>query len=167
MCGAAGAHRFTAGERAEAGRAAMTQPETPPVQPSVPLVMASAKGLCPRCGARTLFVSPVRFADGCRLCGLDYGQFNVGDGPAAFLTMIVGGLILGLALALEFGAHPPLIVHILLWPALTVACVVGALRVAKGMLLTLEYKNKAAEGVLAKMETSATVRDEPGEDTTR
>lgn len=83
------------------------------------------------------------------MCGLDYRQFNVGDGPAAFLTMIVGGLILGLALALEFSVHPPLVVHLLLWPVLTVACVVGSLRVAKGMLLTLEYKNKAAEGVLA------------------
>lgn len=124
----------------------MTDPATPPA----PLVMASAKGLCPRCGAQTLFVSPVRFADSCRTCGLDYRQFNVGDGPAAFLTMIVGGLILGLALALEFSVRPPLIVHLLLWPALTVACVVGSLRVAKAMLLTLEYKNKAAEGVLVK-----------------
>lgn len=122
---------------------------TDPAPSPAPLVMASAKGLCPRCGAQTLFVSPVRFADSCRMCGLDYRQFNVGDGPAAFLTMIVGGLILGLALALEFSVHPPLILHILLWPVLTVALVVGSLRVAKGMLLTLEYKNKAAEGVLA------------------
>lgn len=83
------------------------------------------------------------------MCGLDYRQFNVGDGPAAFLTMIVGGLILGLALALEFSVRPPLILHITLWPVLTVAMVVGSLRVAKGMLLTLEYKNKAAEGVIA------------------
>ncbi|MDQ4418932.1 DUF983 domain-containing protein [Sphingobium sp. DEHP117] len=124
----------------------MTDQATPPA----PLLLASAKGLCPRCGAQTLFVSPVRFADGCRMCGLDYRQFNVGDGPAAFLTLIVGGLILGLALALEFSVHPPLVVHLLLWPVLTVACVVGSLRVAKAMLLTLEYKNKAAEGVLAK-----------------
>lgn len=114
-----------------------------------PLVLSSAKGLCPQCGAQTLFASPVRFSDNCRLCGLDYRQFNVGDGPAAFLTMIVGALMLGLALALEFSVHPPLIVHILLWPVLTVACVVGSLRVAKAMLLTLEYRNKAKEGVLA------------------
>lgn len=140
----------------------MTQPAPPSAPPAVPLVMASAKGLCPRCGARTLFVSPVRFADSCRLCGLDYRQFNVGDGPAAFLTMIVGGLILGLALALEFGVHPPLVVHILLWPVLTVLCVMGSLRVAKGMLLTLEYKNKAAEGVLARADAPAT----PDEDAT-
>lgn len=123
---------------------------TLPAPPQPPLLSASAKGLCPQCGAQTLFVSPVRFADNCRMCGLDYRQFNVGDGPAAFLTFIVGALILGLALWLEFTLHPPLVLHLLLWPLLTIACVVGALRVAKGMLLTLEYRNKAAEGMLKK-----------------
>jgi len=117
-----------------------------------PLILSAAKGLCPRCGAPALFSSPVGFAPRCRACGLDYGQFNVGDGPAAFLTMIVGGLVLALALTVEFSIHPPLWVHLVLWPVLTVACVVGSLRVAKGMLLTLEYRNKAREGVLAKAE---------------
>lgn len=84
------------------------------------------------------------------MCGLDYRQFNVGDGPAAFLTFIIGAVILALALLVEFKLHPPLILHLVLWPTLTVACVVGSLRVAKGVLLTLEYKNKAAEGVLKK-----------------
>ncbi len=122
-----------------------------------PLILSAAKGLCPQCGMPTLFSSPVGFAEKCRGCGLDYQQFNVGDGPAAFLTMIVGGLVLGLALAVEFSAHPPLWVHILLWPVLTVACVVGSLRVAKGMLLILEYRNKAREGALVKP-------DRPGEE---
>jgi len=45
-----------------------------------------------------------------------------------------------------------LIVHILLWPALTIALVVGSLRVAKAMLLILEYRNKAREGVLKQVE---------------
>lgn len=115
-----------------------------------PLLVSSAKGLCPRCGAQTLFVGAVRFAPRCRSCGLDYAQFNVGDGPAAFLTLIVGAVILGLALALEFKVHPPMWLHLILWPVLTVVCVVGALRIAKGMLLILEYRNKAREGRLAK-----------------
>jgi len=113
-----------------------------------PLILSAAKGLCPQCEAQTLFASPVRFSPKCRMCGLDYDQYNVGDGPAAFLTLIVGAIILGLALWLEFAVRPPLIVHIILWPVITTACVVGSLRVAKGMLITLEYKNKASEGVL-------------------
>lgn len=126
--------------------------------PPTSLVLSAAKGLCPQCGAQTLFVSPVRFAKSCRMCALDYDAFNVGDGPAAFLTLIVGGIILGLALWLEFAVHPPLIVHLLLWPVLTVLCVVASLRVAKGMLITLEYRNRAGEGILA-----ADNKNDPGE----
>ena len=113
-----------------------------------PLLLAAAKGLCPRCGAAGLFANLVGFAPKCRACGLDYDQFNVGDGPAAFLTMIVGALVLALALAVEFSLRPPLWLHVILWPVLTMACVTGALRVAKGILLILEYRNRAREGVL-------------------
>lgn len=113
-----------------------------------PLIMASAQGLCPRCGARTLFASAVAFSDRCGNCDLDFGQFNVGDGPAAFLTMIIGAIMLGLALLVEFSAHPPLWVHVVLWAPLTIGSVIGSLRIAKGALLALEYRNRAREGVL-------------------
>ncbi|WP_176592071.1 DUF983 domain-containing protein [Sphingobium sp. EM0848] len=115
---------------------------------SQPLLMAAARGACPQCGAATMFVGPVRFAPSCRACGLDLGQFNVGDGPAAFLTLIVGAVMVALALTLELKVHPPLWLHILLWTPLTVLAVVGSLRVAKAMLLILEYRNKAREGQL-------------------
>ncbi|WP_150290076.1 DUF983 domain-containing protein [Sphingobium estronivorans] len=113
---------------------------------SQPLLVAAAQGSCPQCGAATLFVGPVRFAPSCRACGLDLAQFNVGDGPAAFLTLIVGTVMVVLALTLELKVHPPLWLHILLWTPLTVLAVVGSLRVAKAMLLILEYRNRAREG---------------------
>ncbi|QAY76669.1 DUF983 domain-containing protein [Sphingosinicella sp. BN140058] len=103
-------------------------------------------GLCPRCGARTLYQGAVRFAPTCRACGLDFGAFNVGDGPAAFLVLIVGAIVTGLAIALELGASPPFWVHVLLWLPLTAVLVVGSLRVAKGFLLALEYRHRAREG---------------------
>lgn len=115
-------------------------------------------GACPRCGATTLFEGPVRFASKCRACGLDYAAFNVGDGPAAFLTMIIGGLVVGLALFVELSYHPPFWVHFLLWVPFTAAAVIFGLRVAKGMLLALEYRNAAREGRIADS------RPEPGED---
>lgn len=119
---------------------------------SAPLLLAAAKGQCPRCGAQTLFATVVRFTPRCRACGLDYEQFNVGDGPAAFLTMAVGAVVLGLALAVEFTIRPPLWLHVIIWPLLTMACVTGSLRLAKGVLLSLEYRNKAREGVLIEQE---------------
>lgn len=104
------------------------------------------KGLCPRCGAATLFAGPTRFAERCSACGLDFTRFNVGDGPAAFLTLIVGGLLVGVAVTLQLTVEPPLwLLALILIPLATVA-VMGALRIAKGALLALEYRNAAGEG---------------------
>jgi uncharacterized protein (DUF983 family) len=47
---------------------------------------------------------------------------------------------------LELSAEPPFWVHILIWVPLTAALVVGLLRLAKGALLVLEYRNRAHEG---------------------
>ena len=107
---------------------------------------AAVSGLCPRCGARGLFAGAVRFSDRCAVCDLDYSQFNVGDGPAAFLIMIVGGIITALAVTVELKFAPPFWLHIMLWLPLTIALVVGLLRIAKGALLVLEYRNRAREG---------------------
>jgi uncharacterized protein (DUF983 family) len=107
------------------------------------------RGLCPRCGAKTLFQSVAAFAPSCRACGLDFAAFNVGDGPAAFLILIVGALVTTLAILLELGASPPFWVHILLWVPLTALAVVFSLRLAKGLLLALEYRQKAREGRIA------------------
>jgi uncharacterized protein (DUF983 family) len=73
----------------------------------------------------------------------------VGDGPAAFLILIVGGLITALAIGIDIVLRPPLWVHVLLWVPITVGAVVGSLRVAKAMLLALEYRNRAREGRLS------------------
>tara|TARA_R110000824_G_scaffold356352_1_gene543595 strand:- start:6585 stop:6986 length:402 start_codon:yes stop_codon:yes gene_type:complete len=130
----------------------LNQTENTEGQPEV--IPAALFGLCPRCGQKTLFASLIKFSDKCRSCGLDYSQYNVGDGPAAFLTMIIGALILGLALAVETNFHPPLWVHVLLWVPLTTAAVVGSLRVSKALLLILEHRNQAREGSIDGLEES-------------
>ncbi|MEJ5978618.1 DUF983 domain-containing protein [Novosphingobium sp. PS1R-30] len=104
------------------------------------LVPAALFGLCPRCGARTLFAGVAQFADRCRACGLDFTSFNVGDGPAAFLTLIIGALVTALAIGLELTAHPPFWLHVVLWIPLTGAAVVWGLRAGKGALLAAEYQ---------------------------
>jgi uncharacterized protein (DUF983 family) len=106
-------------------------------------------GCCPRCGAKTLFRNFVAFADHCPGCGLDFRRFNVGDGPVVFLTLGIGALITALALWVEFTFEPGLLIHILLWVPLTAALTVGFLRIGKGWLLALEYRNRAGEGRIA------------------
>jgi uncharacterized protein (DUF983 family) len=112
-------------------------------------IQCGLQGLCPRCSARTLYRGLASFAPSCRACGLDYAGFNVGDGPAAFLILIVGAVLTGLAIALELGASPPFWVHVLLWLPLAAILVIGSLRVAKGVLLALEYRHRAREGKIA------------------
>jgi uncharacterized protein (DUF983 family) len=119
---------------------------SPDPQPAPPLALAAVRGLCPRCAEKTLFGGLVSFAPKCRACGLDFAGFNVGDGPAAFLIFIVGGIVVAGAMFVELRFEPPFWVHILLWVPLTAFLTVFLLRVAKAMLITLEYRNRAREG---------------------
>lgn len=121
----------------------------PPV-PAGPSVQAVAlKGLCPRCGSPTLFAGMTEFAPACRVCGLDFSSSNVGDGPAAFLTLILGAVVVAMAITVELTLHPPLWLHMLIWIPVTAAGVIVSLRAAKAALLALEYRNAAREGRIA------------------
>ncbi len=106
---------------------------------------AALQGLCPRCGARSLFAGPVGFAPTCSRCGLDFTAFNVGDGPAAFLILIVGAILVIGAMWLELAASPPYWVH-LIWVPVGIALTLGGLRFAKALLIFQEYSRGAREG---------------------
>lgn len=116
----------------------------PPVDP----VSAGLRGRCPRCGEGRLFDGFLGVGDHCANCGLDYSYADAGDGPAVFVILIIGFVVLGLALWMEVTVNPPLWVHFLLWIPLTVVLGLVSLRLIKGVLLTLQYTNKAAEGRL-------------------
>ena len=108
-------------------------------------VRAALFAQCPQCGNTTLFDGAVQFAPRCRSCGLNFESFNVGDGPAAFLTLIIGALTVGLALWVDSAFRPPFWVHALLWIPFTTAAVIYGLRVGKAALLNAEYANRAGE----------------------
>ena len=94
------------------------------------------------------------FADTCRACGLDLSKFNVGDGPAAFLILILGAVIVAAAIVIQLKFDPPIWLQILLWIPVTAAAVVWSLRIAKAALLASEYRNKAREGRIAPSDPS-------------
>jgi uncharacterized protein (DUF983 family) len=121
------------------------RPDAGPAPVEVAPVQVALKGLCPRCGKPTLFAGWLRFADRCSACGLDLSVFNVGDGPAALLILVLGGAIVAAAITLELAVSPPFWVHLLIWIPLSAAAVVASLRVSKAALLALEYRNKARE----------------------
>jgi uncharacterized protein (DUF983 family) len=112
------------------------------------IASAALFALCPQCGAKGLFAGLTKFADRCKGCGLDLAAFNVGDGPAAFLTLIIGALVLALAMTLELSLSPPFWVHVLLWVPFTAGAVIWGLRAGKAALLAVEFQRKAGQGKL-------------------
>ena len=113
--------------------------------PSTGIAAKLPFGHCPRCRAKTLYAGVISFAPKCRACGLDLSVFNVGDGPAAFLTLIIGAVVSGLAIWLQLRLAPPFWVHIVLWVPLTTFAVLAGLRYGKSKLLAAEYRRKAGE----------------------
>lgn len=114
----------------------------PPVEP----IAAGLKGCCPRCGKGRLFHGFLKVAQSCDNCGLDYTFADAADGPAIFVMLIIGFVVVGLALWVEVSYGPPLWLHFLLWIPLALALCLPALRLIKGVLITLQYANQAAEG---------------------
>jgi uncharacterized protein (DUF983 family) len=114
--------------------------------PPVDAVTAGMRGRCPRCGEGALFDGFLTPAPSCRHCGLDLSFADAGDGPAIFIMLIIGFVVVGLALWIEVVHSPPLWLHFLLWVPLSLALCLGALRPLKGVMIALQYKNDAAEG---------------------
>ena len=106
------------------------------------------RGRCPRCGEGRLFSNFLDLKGGCEACGLDYGFADAGDGPAVFVILIAGFLIVGLAVVVEFVWRPPYWVHAVLWIPLVLFVTLGMLRPLKGVLVALQFHHKAELGRL-------------------
>lgn len=116
----------------------------PPVNP----VSAGLSGKCPRCGQGKLFDGFLSVRKSCAACGLDYSFADSGDGPAVFVIMLVGFVIVGLVLFVELSFQPPIWLHLVLWLPLTVILAASILRPLKGLMIALQFRHKAEEGRL-------------------
>lgn len=122
------------------------------IWPEIEPIRAGLKGRCPRCGEGRLFSGFLTVGKRCVNCGLDYSFADAGDGPAVFVILIIGFIVVGLALWMEVTLNPPLWLHFILWIPLALVLCLTALRLIKGVLITLQYRNKAAEGRLERPE---------------
>ena len=120
-----------------------------PPGPAPSLVAATLKGLCPQCGARTLFAGLARFATECPKCGLAFASFDVGDGPAAFLILIVGTVVAVSAILVDLAYSPRWWVH-LGWIPLMIGLTLAGLRIGKAALMFQIFHHRAGEGKLIK-----------------
>ena len=97
-----------------------------------------------------MFSGFITVAPRCEVCGLDYSFADSGDGPAVFVTLIAGVLLLGGAMAIDMAYEPPLWVYVVFFLPLAIVICLGMLRPLKSLLIALQYSNKAAPGRLEK-----------------
>jgi len=124
----------------------MTQPDAPSLASTL---AAGLAGRCPACGRGKLFSGYLTLAPRCNVCGLDYSFAEAGDGPAVFVILITGFIVVGAALFVEMAYAPPYWLHALIWGPLAILLPLLLLRSFKGVLVALQYKHKAEEGRLA------------------
>ena len=103
---------------------------------------------CPRCGEGKLFDGFINLRPSCARCGLDYAFIDTGDGPAIFIIMIAGAIVVGAALIVEVKYQPPFWLHAALWLPLVLATTLLPMRSMKSLLIALQFHHKASEGQL-------------------
>ncbi len=110
--------------------------------PSAPLWKVALLGRCPRCGEGKLFNGVLEVQPRCAVCDLDLRGDDSGDGAAAFGILIVGTIVVVLAFWVEFRFSPPLWVHAVLWPIVTVPLALAVIRPVKALLLAMQYRHR-------------------------
>ena len=113
-------------------------------------IMRGLSGHCPRCGEGRLFKGFLGLRQGCDRCELDYGFADAGDGPAVFVILIGGFIVVFAAMAVEVAYSPPYWLHAVLWIPLILLVTLAPLRPLKGLLIALQFHHKAAPGRLEK-----------------
>ena len=109
--------------------------------PAVSPLRAAFGCCCPRCGKGRLFAGLLTVRAACEACGLDLSAQDAGDGPAVFVTLLLGLIIVSLATLVEIRFAPPIWVHLLLWTPLILGGAVAMLRPLKALLIALQYRH--------------------------
>ena len=99
-------------------------------------------GRCPRCGAGKLFAGFLQVAETCSHCELELKARDTGDGPAVFVALMVGGLVVAEALVVEVSHQPLFWLHALLWIPLVLALSLGLLRPVKALFYAINYDRR-------------------------
>lgn len=103
------------------------------------LVQAALSGLCPQCGASTLFEAPARIALSCSNCSLQLAELERGGRLAGLVTILMAVLLIMIAMGIDIALSPPFWLQVVVWGPLTIAVVIGALRLFKTALLYRQY----------------------------
>jgi uncharacterized protein (DUF983 family) len=110
------------------------------------MLAAALQCRCPRCGKGKLYDGLLSVAPRCSVCGLDLAAQDAGDGAAAFVVLILGALVVGLAILVEVEFAPPFWVHLVLWTPVVIGGAIALLRPLKAWLIAMQYRHRSLGG---------------------
>jgi uncharacterized protein (DUF983 family) len=109
---------------------------------AAPFARVALLGRCPRCGSGPLFSGVLSMRESCPNCGLDLRPYEGGDGPTVAGIFLVGSVGVIAALVVDSKYQPPFWTHALVWPGVILGLSVFVIRVAKAMLVGLQYRHR-------------------------
>lgn len=92
-----------------------------------------------------MFEGLLTFRPACPVCGLNFGKSDTGDAGAVILIMVLGAFIVGMAFWVEFHFSPPLWVHAILWPIVTIPLTILIMRPMKAALVATQFRHRPEE----------------------
>ncbi len=109
------------------------------------IVKLGFAGRCPRCGRGRIFEKGLKVADSCNVCGLVMAEHDAGDGAVVPALLLIGTVLVGAALWLEFTHEPPIWLHVLLWAPIGTILTMLLLKRLKGIGVALQHKHRSTE----------------------
>jgi uncharacterized protein (DUF983 family) len=112
----------------------------------VSALSAAVRCRCPRCGEGRIFRGVLTVVARCPSCDLDLAAEDAGDGPAAFVILILGAVVVFAAVVVEMKFAPPVWVHIVLWPLAVLGGTIVLQRILKAWLIGMQYRHRQLGG---------------------
>lgn len=91
-----------------------------------------------------MFAAPARMANACSACGLQFSDYEGGGRFVGLLTMVIALVLIGVAWWIDSAFRPSLVLQMLIWLPVTVATVIGSLRLFKIVFLYANYERSLA-----------------------
>jgi uncharacterized protein (DUF983 family) len=121
------------------------EPDTYPERSDKEIIKLGFRGRCPRCGIGRIYAKFLKVNDKCRNCGLVLSEHDAGDGAVVPALLILGSVIVGLALWVEFTHEPAVWVHVVLWGPISLGLTAWILPKLKGIGIALQHKHRSTE----------------------
>ena len=109
------------------------------------LFQAALFGMCPHCGARTLFEAPAQIAGTCSQCGQELARLERGGRLAGLLTIIIAVVLSVIAFAVDDWLKPPIWLFIAVLAPVTISSVLYTLRLFKAASVFRQYQLEQGE----------------------